>query len=186
MTAMTDRRRDQERRAAGPLTVEVFALGPIVDAIANSAMQALAQELRRQGNGGLGASRPLRAAVREIVRRSLRNVGDFCVTAEAPVAPEPEPLAFAPALPPPAHDEPTPRSENADAPPVPPVPSLLSEPLVVRPRQACQMLSVGLTKLYELLNSGELESYLHGGSRRLRVASLHAYIERRIAADKAK
>jgi len=154
-------------------TVEFLALGPIVDAIANSAMQALAQELSRQGKGGLGDSRPLRAAVREVVRRSLRNVGDFCVTAETSVAPEPAPPAL------PAPSDRTTRSENADAPPV----LSLSAPLVVPPRQACQMLSIGLTKLYELLNAGELESYLHGGSRRITVASLHAFIERRIAAE---
>jgi excisionase family DNA binding protein len=57
------------------------------------------------------------------------------------------------------------------------------EPLVVPPRQACTMLCVGLTRLYELLHEGELESYRHGRSRRITTASIRAYIERQIAAS---
>jgi excisionase family DNA binding protein len=56
-------------------------------------------------------------------------------------------------------------------------------PLVVRPREACQMLCVGLTKLYELLHAGELESYRHGRSRRITISSICGYIERQIAAS---
>jgi excisionase family DNA binding protein len=56
-------------------------------------------------------------------------------------------------------------------------------PLVVPPRQACQMLSVGLTRLYELLHEGALESYRHGRSRRITTKSIRAYIERQIAAS---
>jgi excisionase family DNA binding protein len=52
-----------------------------------------------------------------------------------------------------------------------------SRPLVVSPRQACQLLSVGLTRLYELLKAGELDSFLVGRSRRVTLASIHAYIE---------
>jgi hypothetical protein len=58
------------------------------------------------------------------------------------------------------------------------------EPLVVRPRDACRMLSVGMTRLYELLNENALESYLHCGSRRITVSSIHAYIERQLAASR--
>jgi excisionase family DNA binding protein len=54
------------------------------------------------------------------------------------------------------------------------------EPLVVRPRDACKMLSIGRTKLYELLNDGEIESYRHGRSRRIALASIRAFISRQI------
>lgn len=163
-----------------PLTApDTAGLGAIVDALTNSAMQALAQELRRQGSGTLGDARPLRAAVREIVRRTLRNVADLRVTSEAPTTPEPEPPQCAPPISLPGAG--AARSQSADIPPV----SALSVSLVVPPRQACRMLAIGLTKLYELLNAGELESYLHGGSRRITVASVNAYVARRLAAGKA-
>jgi excisionase family DNA binding protein len=55
-------------------------------------------------------------------------------------------------------------------------------PLVVRPRQACAMLSAGLTRVYELMNCGELESFRDGGSRKITVASIKAYVERRLDA----
>lgn len=53
-------------------------------------------------------------------------------------------------------------------------------PLVVAPRDACRMLSVGLTRLYELLKGSELESYRDGGSRRITVSSIQAYVTRRV------
>ena len=53
-------------------------------------------------------------------------------------------------------------------------------PLVVSPRRACEMLCVSLTRLYELLHTGELETYRHGRSRRITVASIHAYIARQV------
>jgi excisionase family DNA binding protein len=56
-------------------------------------------------------------------------------------------------------------------------------PLAIPPRQACQLLSVGLTRLYELLHAGELESYRHGRSRRITTASVRAYIARQIDAS---
>jgi excisionase family DNA binding protein len=52
------------------------------------------------------------------------------------------------------------------------------EPLAVSPRQACVLLNVGLTRLYELLGSGELESYLDGRSRRITMRSIHRRIKR--------
>lgn len=57
------------------------------------------------------------------------------------------------------------------------------EPLVVPPRRASELLCMGLTRLYELLHEGELESYRHGRSRRITTASIRAYIERQIAAS---
>jgi excisionase family DNA binding protein len=56
-------------------------------------------------------------------------------------------------------------------------------PLAVPPRQACQLLCVGLTRLYELLHTGELESYRHGRSRRITISSIRAYIARHIEAS---
>jgi hypothetical protein len=44
------------------------------------------------------------------------------------------------------------------------------------------MLDCGVTRLYELLNSNELESYLDGRSRKIVLASIHALIARRLAA----
>jgi excisionase family DNA binding protein len=60
-----------------------------------------------------------------------------------------------------------------------------AEPLVVRPRDACRMLSIGLTRLYELLQAGELQSYRSGRSRRISVVSIHAYVDRQIGSNRA-
>jgi excisionase family DNA binding protein len=57
------------------------------------------------------------------------------------------------------------------------VQSDFSRPLVVSPRQACRLLSVGLTRLYEILNAGKLDSFMVGRSPRITLASIHAYIE---------
>jgi hypothetical protein len=54
------------------------------------------------------------------------------------------------------------------------------EPLVVKPKVAWKLLSCGNTKGYELLQSGELESFLDGGSRKITMASILRYIERRL------
>jgi excisionase family DNA binding protein len=52
----------------------------------------------------------------------------------------------------------------------------------VRPAQACAMLSIGLTRCYELMNAGELESFKDGKSRKITVVSIKAYIERHLSA----
>jgi excisionase family DNA binding protein len=62
----------------------------------------------------------------------------------------------------------------------------LAVPIVVPPRQACRLLSMGLTRLYELLNKGELESYRDGRSRRITTESIRGYVERQIIADDGK
>ena len=59
------------------------------------------------------------------------------------------------------------------------------EPLVVRPKVACRLLSVGETQLYELINSEELESFRDGASRKITTRSIHAYVERQLARSKA-
>ncbi len=46
------------------------------------------------------------------------------------------------------------------------------EMLVVSPRQAATMLNIGVTRLYELLDTGELESYKDGKSRRITTRSI--------------
>ncbi len=60
-------------------------------------------------------------------------------------------------------------------------PDLEIEPLVVKPRVAWKLLSCGNTRGYELLQSGELESFLDGSSRKITMASIYRYIERRLA-----
>ena len=58
------------------------------------------------------------------------------------------------------------------------------EALVVKPGQACILLNCGRTRLYELLAAGELDSFRDGRARKITVASIHGYIERRLAAEK--
>jgi hypothetical protein len=51
-------------------------------------------------------------------------------------------------------------------------------PLVVSPAKAMAMLDCGRTRLYELLNAKELESYRDGKSRKITVSSIQARIRR--------
>jgi excisionase family DNA binding protein len=52
------------------------------------------------------------------------------------------------------------------------------EPLAVSPRQACVLLGVGNTRLYQLIGSGELVSYNEGRARRVTMASIRARVAR--------
>jgi excisionase family DNA binding protein len=61
-----------------------------------------------------------------------------------------------------------------------------SEALVVAPKAACRMLACSTTRLYELLNAKEIESYRDGKSRRILVASVRAYVARQVAAESTK
>ena len=54
--------------------------------------------------------------------------------------------------------------------------------IAVPPREASRLLSLSLSKIYQLLRAGELDSYSDGKARRVIVASIYAYIERRLAA----
>jgi Helix-turn-helix domain len=56
-------------------------------------------------------------------------------------------------------------------------------PLCVAPKVAANMLGYGITRMYQLINSKELESFLDGGARRITTASLNAYIQRKLKAD---
>ncbi len=58
------------------------------------------------------------------------------------------------------------------------------EVLVVRPKRACQMLAIGATRLYELLDKRELESFKDGG-RWITTQSIRAYVERQLARSQA-
>jgi excisionase family DNA binding protein len=54
------------------------------------------------------------------------------------------------------------------------------EPLVVRPKVACRLLSVGETQLYELIASKELESYKDGAARKITMHSIRARVEKQL------
>jgi hypothetical protein len=54
-------------------------------------------------------------------------------------------------------------------------------PLLVCPREAWRLLSCGNTHGYALLAAGELQSFLDGRRRKITVASIRAYIDRRLA-----
>ena len=56
------------------------------------------------------------------------------------------------------------------------------EPLAVSPRQACLLLGVGNTYLYELLRKHELESYWEGRARKITMQSIRARYARPLAA----
>ena len=58
-------------------------------------------------------------------------------------------------------------------------------PLAVPPQMAGHMLSLSQSEVYERMRSGELESYQDGRARRVTMASIHAYMARRLAASAA-
>lgn len=53
-----------------------------------------------------------------------------------------------------------------------------TKPLTVSVEAARKMLGIGITKAYELLNSGELRSIKLGRKRLILVTSIHELIER--------
>ncbi|MDN5003817.1 DNA-binding protein [Bradyrhizobium sp. GCM10027634] len=59
-------------------------------------------------------------------------------------------------------------------------------PLVATVNQSLMRLQVSRPKLYELLNSGEIESFTEGRSRKIMIASMDAYVQRRLAAEAAR
>ena len=58
---------------------------------------------------------------------------------------------------------------------------IVLEPLGVKPKVACGLIPCGTTRLYELLASGELDSYLDGRSRIITTASIRRRQERLLA-----
>jgi excisionase family DNA binding protein len=56
-------------------------------------------------------------------------------------------------------------------------------PLAVSPKEACRLLSIGNTRLYQLVNSGELESYRDGRVRRITMASIEERVARLLASN---
>jgi hypothetical protein len=54
----------------------------------------------------------------------------------------------------------------------------------VSPREACDVANIGLTRLYELIAAGELESYLDGKSRKVTLRSIKARRDRLLAEAK--
>ena len=59
-------------------------------------------------------------------------------------------------------------------------------PLAVAPRDACRLLSIGQSRLYALMRTGELPSYWDGRARRITMAALQEYVARRIAEAEQK
>ncbi len=59
------------------------------------------------------------------------------------------------------------------------------ERLVVSPRRTAVLLDCGVTRVYELINRGELESYKDGAARKIVVASIRGYVERQLARSPA-
>ena len=64
-------------------------------------------------------------------------------------------------------------------------PSAHSEPLVVKPREACRLLACGRTRLYQLIAAREIDSFNDGGSRKIVTESLRKYVERQLSATGA-
>lgn len=59
----------------------------------------------------------------------------------------------------------------------------LAAPLVASPKVVCRMLDCGLTRLYELLARGELQSFTEGRARKITLSSIEDFIARRLAAS---
>jgi hypothetical protein len=55
------------------------------------------------------------------------------------------------------------------------------DPLVVKPKVACRILCCGTTRLYALLEAGQLESFRDGRSRKITLASIHGYVSSKLA-----
>jgi excisionase family DNA binding protein len=56
-------------------------------------------------------------------------------------------------------------------------------PLAVPPLEAARLLSLGMTKIYRLMRTGELVSYRDCRARRITTESIHAHMARRLADD---
>jgi len=54
------------------------------------------------------------------------------------------------------------------------------EPFVVRPNTVMRLLDCSRAVLYQMINTGEVESYLDGAARKITVKSIRARIERKV------
>jgi excisionase family DNA binding protein len=52
------------------------------------------------------------------------------------------------------------------------------EKLLVSPEECFEMLGIGVSRGYALLKAGEIESFRDGNRRKVKVSSIHQYIER--------
>ena len=57
--------------------------------------------------------------------------------------------------------------------------------LAVTPKVGFDMIDVGTTKGYELINSGELETFKIGRGTRITVSSIEAYVSRQLEHSRA-
>jgi excisionase family DNA binding protein len=56
-----------------------------------------------------------------------------------------------------------------------------TQPLVTNVNGACRILRKSRDRVYGLIKSGEIESYLDGDSRRITIRSLESYVEKKVA-----
>jgi hypothetical protein len=59
------------------------------------------------------------------------------------------------------------------------------EPLAVSPRQACRLLDIGITRLYQLIANRELDTYRDGRSPKITMESIRSRQARLISAANA-
>lgn len=59
------------------------------------------------------------------------------------------------------------------------------EPLVVSPKAASRLLDLGVTRIYELIKAGELESYRDGAARKITMRSIRSRVERQLERSQA-
>ena len=60
------------------------------------------------------------------------------------------------------------------------------EPIALPPKAAFAAIGIGVTKGYELINSGELETFKIGRSTCITTSSLRNYVARRLAEQQAE
>jgi len=73
------------------------------------------------------------------------------------------------------------RLDHGDDPHSQPAPGFL--PLLVTVNQAAELLGIGRTTIYALIEAGELRSVKRGSSRRIPVKAIHHYIDRLLEAS---
>jgi len=56
-------------------------------------------------------------------------------------------------------------------------------PLAVPPPEAARLLSLSVSRIYQMMRSGELKNYTDGRTRRIPMVSIHDYVARRLAAS---